>query len=152
MKKAVSKFLFVLTLIVLCFSILINIFFFISVYRFKNSEYRFCFQDSEIGHYLSIFFDLNDYDFSFFGNEENEWKVYWNDKIIFSEGKLNRKNIKNVRYYYGDNTMLIENGEIQKKFYFYKFNNWSFYKFKIAANKDNISFLIDEKEAEICIY
>lgn len=151
-KKTISKLFWILALILFFFSVLINIFFFIFIHRFRISEDRFYLQNSEIGHCLSIFFDLNDYDFRFFDNDESKWNVYWNDEIIFSEGKLNRKNIKSVRYQYGDNTVLIKNGEIQKKFYFYKYNNWSFYKFKIVAGKDNVNFYIDENEAEICIY
>ena len=87
--------------------------------------------------------NLNDFEFRI--PEDQKCSILWNEKVIYENGKINRKNIRTARYLYGENFIEIKTDNFSKNYSFYKENNWNYYIFKIKVYNDDCAFWIDGK-------
>lgn len=127
--------------------ILVTLFIFlgiaISVFKFIYSDLKYKFKNTEIGHAFSYVLDLNDFYFDISEKQKESCKVFWNDEIIYENGKRNKKNIGLSRNLYGENIIKIQAGDLSKTYWFYKENSWGYNKFSISVNNKDITLYID---------
>lgn len=117
----------------------------IFIFVFVGTDLKFLFKNTEIGHVFSYVINLNDFDFSISEDQKKSCSIEWNENVIYKNGKINQKNINDARYLYGENCIKIYTENFTKIYYFYKYNNWDYYIFKINVYNDDCSFWIDGK-------
>ena len=119
------------------FIIVIGIFAFFFIYN-----YGYLFEKDDSGHLASYFFNMNKFEIDISEENKNSCEIFWNDTIIYSNGKFLNKNINSERYVYGDNSFKVSINNKTKTYYFFKKNNWEYHNFKFSVNEE-ISFWID---------
>lgn len=101
---------------------------------FIGTDFKFLFKNTEIGHAFSYMTNLNDFEFRIPEDQKKSCSILWNEKVIYENGKINRKNIRATRYLYGENFIEIKTDNFSKNYCFYKENNWNYYIFKIKVD------------------
>ena len=112
---------------------------------FIGTDLKFLFKNTEIGHAFSYMTNLNDFEFRIPEDQKKSCSILWNEKVIYENGKINRKNIRTARYLYGENFIEIKTDNFSKNYCFYKENNWNYYIFKINVYNNYCTFWIDGK-------
>lgn len=110
-----------------------------------STDVKYSFSKSELGHIFSIVLNLNDFEINVLSSEKNNYKIFWNEIVIYENGKIIRKNFNDARYIYGDNEIVVKSNGFYKQFDFYKFNNWEYHKFKINIYDNDALLWIDNK-------
>lgn len=112
---------------------------------FIGTDLKFLFRNTEIGHAFSYMINLNDFEFRIPEYQKKSCSIFWNEKVIYENGKINRKNIRAARYLYGENFIEIKTENFSKKYCFYKYNNWDYFIFRISVYNNECAFWIDGK-------
>lgn len=124
-------------IVIFSFFIVIGIFSFFLIYN-----YGYLFEKEERGHLASMLFNLNKFEIDISEENKSNCEIFWNDIIIYKDGKFLSKNINSSRYEYGDNCFKVSMNNKSKTYYFFKPNNWEYHNFKFSVNEE-ISFWMD---------
>lgn len=110
---------------------------------FVKTDVKFLFRKSEVGHAFSMLFDLNDFSFNISDEDKSFCSIYWNEKLIYKNGRPLEVNIFRARHYYGYNLITVKMADNAKDFYFYKENDWDYNKFKFKISDGHVAFWLD---------